>query len=61
MIKDPIVEEIRQYRQQHSAKYDYDLKQICNALRHRQQQSAKEVVRRGPRLLSKTLDTNNAL
>ena len=26
MIEDTIVEEIRQYRQEHAAKYDYDLK-----------------------------------
>ncbi len=50
MIRDPIVEEIRQYRQEHSAKYGYDLKKICEALRSRQSESKKKVVSRGPRL-----------
>ncbi|NNJ84286.1 MAG: hypothetical protein HKP13_05015 [Gammaproteobacteria bacterium] len=50
MIRDPIVEEIRRYRQEHSEKYDYDLKKICEALRSRQTRSKKEVVSRGPRL-----------
>lgn len=50
MIRDPIIEEIRLYRQEHSAKYDYDLKKICEALRSRQTESKKKVVSRGPRL-----------
>ena len=52
MIRDPIVEEIRQYRQEHSEKYDYDLKKICEALRSRQTVSKKKVVSRGPRLVN---------
>jgi len=52
MIRDPIVEEIRRYRQEHSAKYDYDLKKICEALHHRQARSNKKVVSRGPRLIN---------
>jgi hypothetical protein len=47
MIEDPIVEEIRRYRQEHSAKYDYDLKRICAALRDRQARSNKPVGRVG--------------
>jgi hypothetical protein len=50
MIRDPIVEEIRRYRQEHSEKYDYDLKKICEALRSRQTMSKKKVVSRDPRL-----------
>lgn len=51
MIEDPIVEEIRRYRQEHSAKFGNDLKKICAALREREAQSKKEVIRRAPRLL----------
>jgi hypothetical protein len=51
MIEDPIVEEIRRYRQEHSAKFDYDLEKICADLKERETQSKKEVIRRAPRLL----------
>lgn len=51
MIRDPIVEEIRKYRQEHSAKYNYNLQKIREALRVRQAQSNKLTVSRGPRLI----------
>ena len=51
MIKDPIVEEIRKYRKQHSEKYGYDLDKICVALKKREKQSNKKVVNLKPRLL----------
>lgn len=55
MIDDPIVEEIRRYRQEHAAKYDNDLEKICAALRAQQAKSGKTVVSRGPRpILQKT-------
>jgi hypothetical protein len=53
MIEDPIVEEIRRYRQEHSAKYNHDLKKICAALREREARSDKKVVNRSPRLLQR--------
>lgn len=50
MMHDPIVEEVRKYRQAHAAKYSNDLKAICAALKIREQQSIRKVVNRSPRL-----------
>jgi hypothetical protein len=61
MIQDPIVEEIRRYRQEHSAKYDHDLKKICAALREREAQSDKKVVNRGPVYFSEKLAASKSL
>lgn len=33
MWKDPIVEEVRKIRQEHAAKFNYDLKAICEDIR----------------------------
>ncbi|WPD23776.1 MAG: hypothetical protein Q3M24_08805 [Candidatus Electrothrix aestuarii] len=49
MIKDPIVEEIRKYRAEHAARYDNDLKRICEALRKQEKRSQKEFVHFGPK------------
>jgi hypothetical protein len=51
MIKDSIVEEIRKYRAEHSARYDNDLKKICEALRRQEKRSQKEFAHFGPKLL----------
>lgn len=49
MWQDPIVEEIRQYREQYAAKFNYDLQAICRDLRERQQRSDRNVVSLPPR------------
>ncbi len=55
MINDPIVEEIRRYREEHAARYGNDLGRICEALRERQRNSTRKVVTRNPRqILDKT-------
>ncbi len=55
MINDPIVEEIRRYREEHAARYGNDLGRICEALRERQRNSTRKVVTRSPRpILDKT-------
>lgn len=46
MIDDPVVEEIRQYRQAHAAQYDNDLHKICEALREEEKTSGLKVVYR---------------
>ncbi len=51
MINDPIVEEIRNYRQEHARKYGNDLNRICAALREREKKSSKKAVTLTPRLL----------
>lgn len=52
MFDDPIVEEIRRYRQEHAAKYGNDIHRICEALREQQKKSKRKVVNFGPRKLS---------
>lgn len=49
MWRDPIVEEIRQLRQQYAAQFNHDLKAICQDLRERQKKSGRKVVTLPPR------------
>ena len=42
MWQDPIVEEIRQLRQQYAAQFNHDLKAICQDLRERQKKSKRK-------------------
>lgn len=51
MIDDPVVKEIRRYRQEHTEKYNHDLDKICAALKEREEMSSKKAVNRNPRLL----------
>lgn len=51
VTEDPIVEEIRQIRQAHAARYGNDLARICEAVRAREAQSVRSVVKRSPRLI----------
>ena len=55
MIEDPIVEEVRKYRQEHSHFYGYDLQRIVKSLREREQQSKRLILNPGPKYL-KTLN-----
>jgi hypothetical protein len=52
MLEDPIVEEIRRYRQEHAAKYGNDIHRICEALREQQGKSGRKVVNFGPKKLT---------
>lgn len=49
MFEDPIVDEIRKYRQEHAAKYGNDLKRIVKALQEKQEQSPRPVINREPK------------
>jgi hypothetical protein len=53
MWKDPIVEEVRQIRQQHAKRFNYDLRAIVEDLRKLQEQSGRTYVRFEPRRPSK--------
>jgi len=53
MINDPIVEEIRRYRKEHSAQYDNDLNRIVEALREKERESTRIRLNPGPKLLLK--------
>ena len=46
MIDDPIVEEIRKFRQEHAAKYNNDLHEIVAALREQEKNSGKTYINR---------------
>jgi hypothetical protein len=48
-MKDPIVEEVRKYRMEHTRKFRADLAAICADLRSIQNESGHEVVRLPPR------------
>jgi hypothetical protein len=48
-MKDPVVEEIRKYREQYAARFNYDLAAICKDLRDRQATCGREVVSRPPK------------
>jgi len=49
MWRDPIVEQIRQLRQQYAARFHHDLTAICQDLRERQTVGNRKVVTLPPR------------
>ena len=53
-MKDPIVEEVRKYRLEHTRKFKGNLAAICANLRTIQDMSGHEVVRLRPRRLEAT-------
>ncbi len=53
MKKDPIVEEVRQIRDAHAAKFNYDLKAICKDLKAKETDCDHALVSFPPKLLSK--------
>ena len=48
--KDPIVEQIRKYRNQHAAEHGYNLRKIFTDLRHKETLAGHKAVVRRPRL-----------
>jgi hypothetical protein len=50
-MTDPIVEEVRRHRMEHTLKFGGNLKLICEDLRRIQRESGYEVVRRPPKML----------
>jgi hypothetical protein len=49
---DPIVEEVRRYRMEHTQKFGGDLNRIWEDLRSIQRESGCQVVRRPPKLIA---------
>ena len=41
---DEIVEEVRKVRNEHAAKFDYDISAICADIRRQQKESGREIV-----------------
>lgn len=46
MWHDPIVDEVRKIRDEHAARFDYDLRRIFADLREQEQKSGREYVTR---------------
>jgi hypothetical protein len=59
MMNDPIVEEVRQHRQAHAARYNHDLAAICKALQAKEKLSNRLVVTRPPRLVTPVVQAQN--
>ena len=55
MWKDPIVEEIRKVRDEHAAKFNYDLDAIIADVREQQRKSGRKVVSLPPKRPSLTV------
>lgn len=49
MFEDPIVAEVRSARQEHAARFGYDLKRMAEDLRRRQALSGRKVVSFSPK------------
>ncbi len=54
MPDDPIVDEIRRYREEYAARFDYDIDAIVNDVQRRQATDGRPVVTRPPRPVDKT-------
>jgi hypothetical protein len=50
-MNDPIVDEVRRHRMEHTRKFGGDLKLICEDLRRIQRETGRQVVRWPPKLL----------
>ena len=49
MWEDPIVDEIRKTREEHAARFDFDLRRIYRDLKEQEKQSARSFVTYPPR------------
>jgi len=52
-MKDPIIEEVRQARDAHARKFNYDLDAICDDLRKREKASGRPSVSLPPKQINK--------
>ncbi|VFN05767.1 MAG: hypothetical protein BECKG1743D_GA0114223_110552 [Candidatus Kentron sp. G] len=50
-MKDPIVEEVRRYRMEHTRRFDFDLHRICEDLRRLEKDLGDRVVEPRPKRL----------
>ena len=53
MIDDPLVEEIRCYRQQHADQFGHDLKRIVEDLREKEEKSGRPRLDPGPKRITR--------
>lgn len=59
MIEDPIVAEVRKYREEHAASHGHNLQRIVAALREREKQSLRAVLNPGPKYLFEKREADN--
>nr|VFJ96840.1 MAG: hypothetical protein BECKH772A_GA0070896_1011110 [Candidatus Kentron sp. H]VFJ97441.1 MAG: hypothetical protein BECKH772B_GA0070898_101125 [Candidatus Kentron sp. H]VFK04367.1 MAG: hypothetical protein BECKH772C_GA0070978_1017610 [Candidatus Kentron sp. H] len=55
-MKDPIVEEVRRYRMEHTRRFDFDLHRICEDLRRLEKDLGDRVVELQPKKLESETD-----
>jgi len=56
-MKDPIVEDVRKYRKEHTQKFKGKLSEICAGLRRIQENSGHRIVRLAPRKKDRAVQT----
>ena len=49
MPNDPIVEQVRRVKEEHAARYNYDIRAMCEAQREEQKRGGRQVVSLAPR------------
>jgi hypothetical protein len=57
-MKDPIVEEVRKYRKEHTLKFNGELSKICAELRRVQETSGHVIVRLAPRRINPIIQSD---
>ena len=57
-MKDPIDEEVRKHREEHTKKFHGELSEICADLRRVQETLGREVVRLAPRRIGPTIHSS---
>ena len=57
MNRDPIVQEVREVREAHAARFDYDLVAIYSDLKRQEKESGRKFVSYPPRRLKRTRKT----
>ena len=60
MRNDPIVEQVRRVREEHAARFHYDLATIFRDLKELEKKSGRKYVRRAPKRLKKVAATTTA-
>ncbi|QEG37929.1 hypothetical protein [Bythopirellula goksoeyrii] len=58
MYTDPVLDEIREYRDNVAANFNYDVKAMIEDLRRRQKESGKPMVSRKPKCVPAATDTD---
>jgi hypothetical protein len=59
MSSDPIVEEVRKYRDEYAKKFNYDLQAIYLDLKEQQLRSGRKVVSLAPKLVKPAVSPEN--